>query len=137
MAWGVVAAYVQQRGLPLVQAPPQALKKAVCGDRSASKEDVRAAIDTLFGVDLAAMFLKPKKLRKADYEHPFDALAAVFATRESEVFRLARRGTMAHELPAQPPAPRPGVGVDAVPRADGGAVADHPGGADLEPLGEV
>ena len=86
MSWGVIAALAEQRGLPIVQASPQAIKKSLCGVKSASKEEVQAALTARYG----ALPLDPK-VPKGEHEHAFDALAAVVCCLDSEVLRMARK----------------------------------------------
>lgn len=87
MCWGVLAAVSQQHGLPVAQATPQEVKKAVCNKRDASKEDVQKAVTTLFPSIGGLLDDTPRSM----WEHPHDALAAVVACASSEVFLLARR----------------------------------------------
>lgn len=96
MCWGVMAAIAQQHKIPIAQATPQEVKKAVTGRKDASKEEVQEAVRGLFqplqGAE--AKHGGPYILRavpRSLWEHPYDATAAVVACRESEVFLLARR----------------------------------------------
>jgi crossover junction endodeoxyribonuclease RuvC len=86
MAWGVVAAELERRGLPLAMESPQGIKKALTGARDASKEDVGAAL--LARWPGLAVLLAP--LPKGLHEHAQDALAAIVACETAEVVRLAR-----------------------------------------------
>jgi crossover junction endodeoxyribonuclease RuvC len=87
ISWGVLAAVAEARQLPLLQASPQAVKKAVCGVNDASKEQVQAAFrervrdlgDLLGGVPAG------------QHEHPYDAGAVVLACLDSDVMRLLVR----------------------------------------------
>lgn len=80
MAWGIVAAILAKEALPLVQPSPQAVKKAVCGKASASKEEVQRAMERAHRLP---RFLSgiPKGL----HEHPIDSLAVIHASLESDV----------------------------------------------------
>lgn len=91
ICWGVLAAIAQQRGIALTQASPQEVKKAVCGKKDASKEDVKVALDSMFPSMLTGTLGLCSKIPASVQEHPYDALAAVIACRDSEVFLLARR----------------------------------------------
>lgn len=91
MCWGVLAAIAQQKHLPLTQASPQEVKKAVCGKKDASKTDVQQALGALFPAQLTGSGHLCSKVPPSAQEHPYDALAAVIACRDSEVFLLARR----------------------------------------------
>ena len=96
MCWGVLAALAGQYNIPIAQATPQEVKKAVTGKKDASKEEVQEAVRALF-TSLQGGEAKhggPYVLRavpRSLWEHPYDATAAVIACRESEVFLLARR----------------------------------------------
>lgn len=89
LCWGVVAALSEEFDIPVLQATPQGLKLAVCGDKSASKEDIKKALDKKFGK--AVLTGLCKETTSSKQEHPFDALGAVVACSDSEVLRLARR----------------------------------------------
>jgi crossover junction endodeoxyribonuclease RuvC len=96
MCWGVMAAIAQQHKIPIAQATPQEVKKAVTGRKDASKEEVQEAVRGLFPALQGgeAKHGGPYILRavpRSLWEHPYDATAAVVACRESEVFLLARR----------------------------------------------
>jgi crossover junction endodeoxyribonuclease RuvC len=96
MCWGVLATLADRYNLPITQASPQEIKKAVCGKKDASKEEVQEAVRTMFPVTAEGVTKQgcPYILREVPrslWEHPFDALAAVVACRESEVLLLARR----------------------------------------------
>lgn len=72
MAWGVVTTLLHTRHIPLYDVSPQAIKLAVCGNKSASKDDVISTVTAIVG-------LMPAKIKKADREHACDAVAAVMA----------------------------------------------------------
>ena len=94
MAWGVLAdlCYVYQ--LPLVQVSPQDIKKALCGDKSASKEEVRAALEGRYSgqFDVFKARFPPARPPKPNgqWEHGFDATGAVVTCLDSQVIRMAR-----------------------------------------------
>lgn len=85
MSWGALATVAQLLGLPVVQCSPQAIKKAVCGAKGASKEDIQAELCDRYSAPLFA------HLKKGDREHAGDALAAVVAGLDSDVIRMARQ----------------------------------------------
>lgn len=104
-AWGVVDALTYDGHLPLVQASPQQIKKAVCGNVKASKAEVQDALcarlmcevvsdgkqnhaQRRVGSDAIDRFVveTPRTL----HEHAFDALGAVVACLDSEVIRAIR-----------------------------------------------
>lgn len=104
MVWGVLANLTNLYDLPMLQATPQKIKKAVCGKINASKEEIAVAVARQYPA--AASFINEfvasrviensgRKLVKheSDLEHFWDSCAAVVACQESEHFRLARRLT--------------------------------------------
>lgn len=92
-AWGVIDALAEARALPLLSASPQAIKKAMTGKASASKEEVIAALDALLDGGMEAA-LVAGKVNKGQREHAADAVGAVVACLDHPHLRLAR---MAHE----------------------------------------
>lgn len=94
IAWGVLAALTEARGLPLVQCSPQQLKKAVSGRADASKEDVLSALARLYPTLLLKLADTPRSL----WEHPVDALGAVHTALNSEVVRTLRRMPQQQEV---------------------------------------
>jgi Holliday junction resolvasome RuvABC endonuclease subunit len=91
MAWGAFAATVRRFRLPVVQASPQQVRKALDLPRNASKDDVKAKVlgsPNLIPEQVLERFCSriPDRFR----EHPLDATAVVLACRESEILRLAR-----------------------------------------------
>jgi Holliday junction resolvasome RuvABC endonuclease subunit len=108
--WGVLAALSMEFGIPLKQASPQTIRKALhLPDRTArkprrkkgekpnpeqgrakrtskqkeqAKDDVLHAMEERFGKETIARFLAEAGVkRKADKRHPIDALAAAVAIR--------------------------------------------------------
>lgn len=91
MSWGVLADYCESQDVSMFMATPKELKRAVCGDATASKEDVQKALIKRFpSTDL---FQVPgmSGIPKSKHEHPFDALAAIVACLNGETLRLLRR----------------------------------------------
>lgn len=86
LCWGVLASIAEARRLPIVQASPQAIKRAVTGSTTASKDEVEFALLKRFGNDAEELFTGPDGLR----EHAFDALGAVVACLDSDVLRALR-----------------------------------------------
>lgn len=84
LAWGALCALLERGGLPLVQASPQDVKRAVCGVKNASKDDVALAVEARF-----PEVTWPTKATLQ--EHAADAIAVVVACLDSELVRLARR----------------------------------------------
>ena len=94
ICWGVIAALAHQHGIPVVQASPQEVKKALCGKKDASKEEVQEAVRSRYSALRSEDNDTPAALRgipRSLWEHPFDAAAAVVACRDSDVFQLARK----------------------------------------------
>jgi crossover junction endodeoxyribonuclease RuvC len=97
MCWGVIASLTQTSGVPIVQASPQEIKKALCGVGSASKEQVQNAVQSRYyppgthGVVPLVNILAINGVKKSDLEHPYDALAAIISCIQSEIVRMARR----------------------------------------------
>jgi Holliday junction resolvasome RuvABC endonuclease subunit len=85
MAWGVLVAVAKRRSLPIVQATPQEVKRAVTGSKTASKVEVQNALELLYPTAPAW------PTRKALVEHAADALAVVVACLDAPVIGLARR----------------------------------------------
>lgn len=88
MAWGVVTTLLHVRSIPLYDVSPQAIKLAVCGNKSASKDAVISAVTAIVGP-------MPSKIKKADREHSCDAIAAVMAAvryREDVKLWIAQNG---------------------------------------------
>ena len=69
ICWGVLAAIAEARGLPIVQASPQALKRAVTGSSSASKDEVEFALLKRFGNETEELFSGPDGLREHVFVH--------------------------------------------------------------------
>jgi crossover junction endodeoxyribonuclease RuvC len=84
LAWGVIAAVLERHGIALVQASPQEVKKAMCGSKSASKEDVQLAVEERVE---AVTWPTQKTL----VEHAADAVAVVLTCADSDVVRAAMR----------------------------------------------
>lgn len=83
ISWGIIVGLSCQFTLPITQASPTEIKKMVCGNGSASKEDIQKTLATQHDLDLD-LFAKTKR------EHPFDALGAVHASLDTEIIYLAR-----------------------------------------------
>lgn len=94
MAWGVLADLCHVYQLPMVQASPQEIKKVLCGDKSASKEAIRAAVEQLY----PGQFDEFKRRFPArnppqpngQWEHGFDSAGAIVTCLDTDVLRMAR-----------------------------------------------
>lgn len=96
LAWGIVASLAEQWNIPVVQTSPQNLKKSVCGTQKATKKQIQETLDARFcgtpgaPEPLGDRYLKPNNVPKSYWEHPYDALAAVFALQHADAFRAVR-----------------------------------------------
>lgn len=84
LAWGVIAAIASRYSLPVVQASPQDVKKALVGSKSASKEEIIGAV-------LARWPHLELPKQTTLHEHAADAAAVVYACRDSQVITMAAR----------------------------------------------
>ncbi len=87
MCWGVLCALSYRYDLPLIQASPKDIKKAVCGRASASKLDVQQVLSKRYS---GAFESFTRDYRKDRHEHGFDAVGAIVACLDSDVIRMAR-----------------------------------------------
>lgn len=96
MCWGVLARICEEFDLPLVQASPQQIKRALTGNASASKDDVQASLAIRFPNAIGLVGGLPKGL----HEHAFDAAGAAVACLTSDVIRASvGRSSSAHSYP--------------------------------------
>jgi Holliday junction resolvasome RuvABC endonuclease subunit len=98
LAWGVLAAEVERRSLPVCQAGPQEVRRRFGLAKGAAKEEVHALLLQRYG----AREVERALLRNATYrvatekqkaelrKHPLDALASIAASDGSEVMRSVR-----------------------------------------------
>lgn len=80
IVWGVLASFAFSTGMPMIQSSPMEIKRKVCGDGKASKEHMIAAVREIFP---NLEFPSQETL----HEHAADAVGAVVAARDSEVFK--------------------------------------------------
>jgi len=85
MCWGVIAAVAHRHGLPVLQASPQEIKRAVAGRKTASKGEIMVALECRYDD------LPPWPAQKGLVEHAADALAAVVACLDHPMFLMTRR----------------------------------------------
>jgi Holliday junction resolvasome RuvABC endonuclease subunit len=91
MTWGSIVTIAMMRGIPILQASPQEIKRKLCGKNNASKKDVQAALMERYGtrgMEHALLDVKPDGIR----HHACDALAAVVACLDAPSIMMARRG---------------------------------------------
>jgi crossover junction endodeoxyribonuclease RuvC len=87
LSWGSIVTLAYVQSIPIVQCSPQQLKQAVCGDRSASKEAVQEVLQRMYSYAPGLL----TSVAPSAQEHPYDALGAVVAAKDSDVLKLARR----------------------------------------------
>lgn len=82
LCWGVLVAVAHRHGLPLVQASPQDVKRALLGTKTASKEEMIAEVERRWpGLELST--------QATLQEHAADAVAVVVACLDSPVLVTA------------------------------------------------
>jgi Holliday junction resolvasome RuvABC endonuclease subunit len=86
-AWGLIDLLCELHEVALVQASPQAIKKATCGVASASKVDVQGALVARYPELVPLLQRIPASKR----EHAVDALGSIVASLHANELRLARR----------------------------------------------
>lgn len=84
VAFGVVFALSETHRLPLVMASPQEVKRAVCGAKTASKDEIIHAIEMRY-----PEIGWPK--RTTLWEHAADAVGVVVACLDSPALQMARQ----------------------------------------------
>lgn len=87
MAWGIVSDLCYLYQLPIVQATPQEIKKALCNNKSATKEDIQKALEARHGYEFQHF---TSSVPAGQWEHGFDAVGAVVTCLDSDVVRMAR-----------------------------------------------
>lgn len=92
-AFGIKDTFVEVRRLPNCEVSPMQIKMAVCGNRSASKDEIQAALDDRFGYSLSDRHCP--HIPAGKLEHPYDALGAIIACLDSDVVRAATAGLSA------------------------------------------
>jgi Holliday junction resolvasome RuvABC endonuclease subunit len=90
MSWGVLSSLSARRSWPVVMATPAEIKLAVCGVKSASKQQVQDKLMERYPHSEELQSFR-QTTAKTKQEHGFDALGSVVACLDSEVIRLARR----------------------------------------------
>jgi crossover junction endodeoxyribonuclease RuvC len=89
ICWGILIQLSVQFDIPLIQARPQEIKTKLCGKANASKKEIQAAVDQMFGKDKILQLVEG--IGRSTLEHPYDSVATVVACSDSEVLRLARK----------------------------------------------
>lgn len=96
-AWGAVIALCRASRKPVLQCSPQLLKKTLTGARSASKKDIAAAVDKVFGEHNVVAELEVGGVVPSNAEHCYDAAAAIITCLDSETVRLLTAGARARK----------------------------------------
>jgi Holliday junction resolvasome RuvABC endonuclease subunit len=91
LAWGVLAAIVHARGLPMVQVSPQEWKRTVSGRKAVADADLYPLLDTVGGADVAA-HLAAANIPRGQHVHALDALGVALWSQSAEVVRAALAG---------------------------------------------
>jgi|HubBroStandDraft_2_1064218.scaffolds.fasta_scaffold388984_1 Holliday junction resolvasome RuvABC endonuclease subunit len=91
IAWGVLAAVAEETRMSLLQASPQAVKKAMTGRRDASKDEIKVAVWNLTLKRSAVDAVGATKLPAGCHEHMYDSIAVALTCADSDVVRLLRR----------------------------------------------
>lgn len=90
ITWGVIAALAETKGMAIVQASPQDVKKKISGERTASKGDVQLAVagSASFTVGATATL---RDMGLGIREHAYDAIASGLAVLDGDVVRAMAR----------------------------------------------
>ena len=86
LTWGALSGLSEAARIPILQASPQQVKVAVCGVKTATKEEVQAAVVQLYP-EVAAM---RAGIAKGGWEHPHDALAVAHLMLQSDLVKMLR-----------------------------------------------
>lgn len=87
MVWGVIATLSLTYSIPVLQVSPQRIKKAVCGNNDASKEDIETELIEMYSPRPDLLDGTPRSKR----EHAFDGLGAIVACLDNPVILMARK----------------------------------------------
>lgn len=87
LVWGALIAMADRYGVPILQASPQHVKRALCGRKDASKEDVQRKLHTFYPESVAFADGLPRTMR----EHPYDALACAHVMLDAPEVRMAMK----------------------------------------------
>jgi crossover junction endodeoxyribonuclease RuvC len=90
ICYGILCCLLEVLAVPVVMVSPQELKKGVCGNPKASKEDIAAALDQRFSRDFGAELIQGG-IPRGMHEHAYDSIGAVISSLDTEVIRMARR----------------------------------------------
>lgn len=89
MAWGAIAPLLYD--IPVIEIPPQDIKKLATGGKSATKDAVtRGVLNLLPSSAWAKEVIELHVLKASLREHCYDALGAVLAAQRTEKYQLLR-----------------------------------------------
>jgi Holliday junction resolvasome RuvABC endonuclease subunit len=89
LCYGVLADIAAERDLAVVMVTPQRIKKAVCGSKSASKEEIIEKLEAEYGRGPGVRALADYP--KGQHNHAWDAVAAWHAAGDTDVVRILRK----------------------------------------------
>lgn len=87
LTWGAIASLSEAANIPILQASPQQVKVSACGVKTATKDEVQAAVLRLYP-EIAAM---RAGIVRGQWEHPHDALAVAHLMLQSDVVKMLLR----------------------------------------------
>lgn len=90
--WGSIVTLCRVADVPVLQCSPQHLKKTLTGVRSASKDQVKQAVEKVFGEHNVVEELERGSITSSNEEHCYDAAAAIVACLDSETVKLLTAG---------------------------------------------
>lgn len=88
LTWGVIAGMSVRHRIPVAQCSPQQLKVAIAKSKTASKEDIKDALDLRFPL----LEDQLEGIATGKREHPYDAVGAALTCMASDMITAARRG---------------------------------------------
>lgn len=91
LAWATLCACAEIAQIPIAEATPQRLKKALTGANSGTKAEIRDAALRLMSWRKGAFDDIPPRVSDAKREHIYDAAAAVYALRHEETVKALCR----------------------------------------------
>ena len=90
LCYGIIACLSETADVPIVMVTPKGLKKALCGNGSASKEEVAEAVTRRLGRDITDELLA-KKVPRSQHGHVYDAFGSILANEHDQTIRALRR----------------------------------------------
>lgn len=90
VSYGLVIAITEFLRVPMISVSPQECKKALCGDRGASKAAVERAVVARFPEDFDVVARFEDRVTESAREHAFDAAGVAIVAMTSEMGRVLR-----------------------------------------------